>query len=497
MAQTRPPNQRELQRLVRLSEVVRRDEERPRWDVAQLCHPRQLEFIQDPSRFKVACCGRRSGKTYAIVLHMLDTAIRQPDVDVLYLAVTRIQAKGIVWDDLVAFLRRFGIPVDRLDNNDLVIRLANGSRIIVSGADNERIMERFRGYGFRLAVIDEAQSFQPHIRELVNRVLMPALMANRGGMVISGTPGPVSRGFFFEKCHGLMPDGSSDPHPFTRFHWTGLDNTKMPAVLDGTATPEQLMDEAHRTCGDESEWRREFLGQWDDDASKRVFHWDEALNGFDRDEIPDDIVSVMGIDTGHRDRDAIVVLGWSPTDERKRLWLVDEYLREEKDRGWIHLMGVVRDMAARHHPRAIVIDPASGGAKTAQDLREHYGVRNVEAADKIRKAEFIGLVNDDIRTGRLRIGRDSAAAHESFLIFWREHRDASRRTPDSGKHSDVWDAILYAWRRCKHFRDPVPRPRPTKDRDDMTPEEHILWLAERRQQLIDDPWWMGEQIHQR
>lgn len=482
---------KDLERLVRLSERVKRDDERPVWDIDGLVHDKQLEFIRDPSRFKVACCGRRSGKTFGIVLAMLDVAVRNPGITILYLAVTRIQAKGLIWDDLLAFLHDFEVPIDKCDANDLVIRLGNRSRIIVAGADNERIMERFRGYGFQLAVIDEAQSFQPHIRELVGRVMMPALLANRGSMILAGTPGPVSRGFFYEKCHGLLPNGQPDPKAFKRFHWNGFDNPLMPAVVSGEATPAELMEEAKAMCPDPSEYKREYLGEWDDDINKRVFQWEEDVNGFDDDELPDDLECVFGMDTGHKDRDAIVVLGWSPTDPERRLWLLDEYLREEKDQGWVHFCGRVRDLAAKYHPRAVVIDPASGGAKTAVDLKTHYGIRNAVGAEKLKKTDFVSFVNEDIRSGRFRIKGTSAAAHESFLIFWRDHRDKerSKRTPDGGHHSDVWDAILYAWRECKHFRDPRERTR-AKERDPWrwTEEEHIQFLDQQRGDP-ETPWW--------
>lgn len=468
--------------------------ERPVWDIDKMCHAKQVEFIRDPAKRKVAVCGRRSGKTAAEIYLMLETAVQRPSSDILYLAITRVQAHGLVWDKLLDIVERMQLPVKKINNDDLIIRFKNGSRIIVSGADNERIIGRFRGYGFSLVCIDEAQSFGSHIDPLVHQVIEPSLMDNGGTLIISGTPGPVSRGFFYDTWMGKHRNGRPLARPFKRFHWTILDNPLMPVVASGEMTVQQVMDEQRVAASDEREFRREILGEFADDVDKLVFQWSDELNSFHPDDVPDDVIIHMGVDTGHNHGDAIAVLGYSPTDPEQRVFLLDEWVRDKNIKeGWDDLITTIKEWDAKWNPKSIVIDPAAGGAKAIVSIKERLKRGSVFPADKKEKAEFCRLLNSDLRSGRFKMNEASQpkgwAVAESFQIQWRDHKDRflSKRTPDGGQHSDIWDAILYAWKQCHHHRSQsVTKQRMFRDIWDLSPTEHIDML---RQNESKTPWW--------
>jgi hypothetical protein len=279
-------------------------------------------------------------------------------------------------------------------------------------------------------------------------------------MVLTGTPGIASRGFFYDCWVGAHPyqqkldDGSIVPL-FKQFHWTMVDNTLMPIVASGAKTSEQVLSEMRLLCQDDSEFNREYLGRWDDDLNKRVYRWDQRVNDFDPSIIGSfsDLTTVMGIDSGHNHADAVAILGYSPSDELKRVFLIDEWVRHDEDRGWSGLLDQVKtmmDSTKYPSPSKIVIDPGAGGSKWTVDLRNRHGI-NANIAQKENKNQFIHLLNDSLIRGRLMIRDGTQAADESFMIFWKDDPSSTKRSAISGKHSDIWDAILYAWRECRDY----------------------------------------------
>ena len=83
----------------------------------------------------------------------------------------------------------------------------------------------------------------------------------------------------------------------------------------------------------------------------------------------------------------------------------------------------------------------------------------METAEKSRKVEFIELLNDDLRTGKLLAPVGSLFEQDSMLVTW--DRDSILRNPDKPKvadtyHSDINDAVLYAWREARHYLSEKP-----------------------------------------
>jgi hypothetical protein len=59
----------------------------------------QTTIANDPHRFRVAICGRRFGKTW-LAMRELAKFARMPDRRCWFIAPTRGQGKGIVWDQI-------------------------------------------------------------------------------------------------------------------------------------------------------------------------------------------------------------------------------------------------------------------------------------------------------------------------------------------------------------------------------------------------------------
>ena len=66
-------------------------------DLTVTLHDAQMEIFRSTSRFKVASCGRRFGKSYLAAWVLIIKALQSEDKDVFYVAPTFQQAKDILW----------------------------------------------------------------------------------------------------------------------------------------------------------------------------------------------------------------------------------------------------------------------------------------------------------------------------------------------------------------------------------------------------------------
>lgn len=142
-------------------------------------HPIQLEIAQSTSRFKVACLGRRTGKSKVGSVMTAVEAIRGGRA--WWIAPTyRVGQVG--WRDLVALLSQ--IPGTEIDKGDLTVRVtATGGEVSVRTADDPH---KLRGDGLDFVLFDEA-AYQP-LGIVWTDVIRPALADKRGRAAFFSTP---------------------------------------------------------------------------------------------------------------------------------------------------------------------------------------------------------------------------------------------------------------------------------------------------------------------
>lgn len=431
------------------------------------CFPEQLAFIKDPARFKTAVCSRRAGKSTACVADMLHTALTQPG-DVLYLTLNRRSAKRIIWRELLRVNKEFVLG-GKPDNTELTLTLPNKNVIHLSGAKDEAEIDKVRGMHFRKVYIDEAQAFRPYIRELIEDVIEPALTDYRGSLSLIGTPGPIPVGYFYEVSHG---------EGWSHHHWTMLNNPFL-EKKSGVPPIETIKETATRRGLSLSSpsIQREFFGQWVKDADSLVYNFDATKNVYHKD-LPTDLRYVFGVDIGYRDADAIAVLGYSASEQR--VYLVHEYVRRKND--ITSLVEEVKRLKEKYLPVKIVMDAGALGKKIQEEIRLRHTL-HMEAAEKTRKAEFIALLNDDLRTGRLQCPPNSQFEEDSYLLQWDLESETVLKVSNR-YHSDIADALLYAWRECKHFYEKDAKPvKPSPDQYMAQLEEQAAEELERSKQV--------------
>ena len=461
-----------------LEELKRRTQEAkeaalvPKFKLEEFCFDKQLQFIQDEAKFKTAVCSRRAGKTVSCAADLIDTATTVPDVNVAYITLNRKAAKRIIWKDLLKINKHFQLN-GKVDNSELSITFPNESTIHVSGAKDESEIEKFRGMALKKVYIDECQSFRPYIQMLVDDVIVPALYDHDGSLVLIGTPGPVAAGYFYEQSHSKS---------WSNHAWTMFDNPWI-EKKSGKPVSEILAAERARRGISESDptYRRESLGLWVHDVDALVYQFNPILNVSST--IPtQDMTYIFGVDIGYNDADAIAVLGYNSTD--KKVYLVEESVKSKQN--ITQLVDQINRLKKKYAPVRMVMDAGALGKKIQEEIRSRHALP-LEAAEKTRKLEFISLLNDDLRTGKFQAKKGSRFEEDSYLTQW-DYSNPDKPKISDIYHTDIGDAVLYAWRECNHYFSEKSEPIISRDSD-----EYMLQLeekeAEKLQRRQEDPNW--------
>lgn len=143
-------------------------------------HRYQKIVVNDKHRFRVVVAGRRWGKTQVAKISIIRAAASKCNQLVWYVAPTYLQARDIMWDDLKMSIPRAWIAA--INEQRMTIRLINGSRIALKGADKP---DSLRGVGLHFLVIDEAQDVKKEAWEMI---LQPTLATTNGRALFIGTP---------------------------------------------------------------------------------------------------------------------------------------------------------------------------------------------------------------------------------------------------------------------------------------------------------------------
>ncbi len=422
-----------------LEELARRGE-RPHFDIDKYCFKQQLDFIKDERDFVTACTSRRAGKSTGCAADLVSTAIGRPGIVCLYITLSRASAKRIVWPELMRINRDFdlgGIP----NIADLSLTFPNGSVIYCSGAKNKSEIEKFRGLAIALCYIDEAQSFGQFIEELIDDVISKALYDYNGRLRVTGTPSPIPSGYFYKICHS---------EEWGHHHWTMLQNPWL--HKKSGKTPLELIDRDMKRKGvgaEDPTIQRECYGKWVTDSNSLVFRYNKDYNSFF--ELPESKGGkwdfIFGIDIGHDDADAIAVIAFH--DHIKEAYLIEEMIKPKQ--GVTDLAEQIAALVKKYNPMSIVMDTGGLGKKIQFEFGRRFSL-GIKAAEKSRKFEYIELLNDALRTRKFFAKETGRFADDTQRVEWdRDKSHGDKLVVSRTFHSDITDAVLYAYRESLHF----------------------------------------------
>jgi hypothetical protein len=411
----------------------------------------QDNFVEDKSMFVGAQCTRRAGKSNGIGKRLFKKAKKYPKSIVPYIALTRESAKNIMWPVFHEINDKYHLGAELTDSN-LTVTLPNQARIVCFGADMKNFINRLRGPKYPEAAVDEAQSFGTHIKELIDDILTPAVSDfEDGAITVTGTPGPVTAGYFYDLCHGK--------EGYSLHKWSVRDNPYMPRAA-------QFIEELKKRKGwtdFNPTYLREWCNEWVDDPDALVYRFRPEKNSYR--DLPAEKAwnRVMAVDYGYNDQTAFGILSYHPYSPHVYVEHVEGH------RGWIpsQIAGRIQQLRDRFKPSKIVADTGALGKMITEEMIRQYGIPMV-AAEKKEKQTWISLVNGAFIDQTLLVHESLTELQDQYKALVKDDRGMEH----PGLPNDLCDVVLYAFRECRaYLHDPRP-----KDLG-LSEQEHRIWQS--------------------
>ena len=389
---------------------------------------------------------------------------KHPKSQCIYLGLTLESAREILWPVLHEINDKFQLNCTFTESK-LIMKHPNGATLKLFGADMKNFIKRLKGRKYPGVGIDEAQDFGTHLQSLIDDVLTPSIADYPDGwLALTGTPGPVPAGYFFDVTQNRR-------FGYSHHEWTTMENPYMPdpgAFLADIKAKREWQE-------DNPTLLREYKNKWVLDVQSLWIRYNESTNHFNA--LPSDhkFNYILGVDIGFNDADAIAVVAWSETTPVT--YLVEEKITAKQ--GLTALVAQIDALQKKYNAYKIVLDEGGLGKKLAEDIRQRFGCPLV-AADKPGKQNNVEFLNDAMRLGKFMAHKDSRFAKDSYLVQIDWEKSTSKSIVIKKKpHSDIIDAVLYAFKESYSYTYTKPSDKPkwgTKEWAEA--QDTSMWEAE-------------------
>lgn len=446
-------------------------------------HAAQSQFLECRSQTKVACCGRRFGKTVAAAIDALWFAVTRPGTTQMIVAPTADQSKILF--DQVRRMAEEGLLVDVIGRVvespfpelSLVTLNASGAEVesLIMARSVSHDGKYLRGHGADRVVADEC-AFIPE--QVMAQVIPPMLAASpHNELVLISTP--FGTGTYFHRAYERGRTG--DP-TITSFHFPSASNPFLPA-----AYMEQQRREMTQLAFD-TEYGALFL-----DSQSSVFRQEVITAAIDDTILPGAVDGhryVIGYDPAkYSDRSGVVVLDVTTTPHRA-VEVLDLGGRDYLDQATR-----IRRLAQTYHSAQVLLDATSHDQMLEELIATGVHAEGYRFSNQ-SKQDLIDSLALALERGDLRIPNHLDLIKE--LTYYRFQTTQSGKVrlgaPEGPGHFDdlvtalalaTWQAKLgdglpYAWIR----NDPEFRARSLDQQRIVTEEERLNREEERTKARI-------------
>lgn len=292
----------------------------------------------DTHRFCVLVTHRQLGKTVCAVNQLIKRALQNKKLHAryFYMAPFLKQAKLIAWD----YLKRYTAVLPHVETNEteLWVRLPNGARIWVSGADNP---DALRGTYADGVVLDEYAQIKP---DVFAEIIRPMLLSREGWVVFMGTP--KGQNAFYDLFNRAQKLAKENPHLW----WVGV----FRADESGVISPSELAHIEQETPA--SIFRQEYLCDFTASADNVLIPSDWVLTACRRSYADAEVrfaPKIIGVDPARFGDDRSVI--FLRQGVRAQMPLVFTRLDQ------MALAARVAQQIEQFRPDAVFIDAGCGG----------------------------------------------------------------------------------------------------------------------------------------
>jgi len=406
-------------------------------DINFRLHDAQLAIHDDPSRFKVVVAGRRFGKSYLACVELLLAGLQDfaPDgkplerAEVYYIAPNFEQAKRIMWPMIKALgkLSNEGGIIERVYEKECYVRLINGRRISIKGADEP---DSLRGVGLSYVVMDEYAFMKP---DVWNVIIRPALADYKGRAMFIGTPD--GKNHFYDLYNEARENKSGEwgAFSFKTLDNPTLDPTEVQSARSTLSTVQfrQEFEASFVSAG--SGHLREEWWKYKPEPEDGDYYISVDLAGFT------DGGSLKKGELKIRDEHAICIVKASQDG-----WWVKEIITGQ----WDVRETAIRIVKAYSTYRPIKLGIEKGMAKNAvmpylndemKRFNRFFPVWDLTHGGKKKQDRILWALQGRLEKGRLALSNDDVG----YLSWQRKLIEQASDFPSPLVHDDMIDALAY------------------------------------------------------
>jgi len=388
----------------------------------------QRPYVLHPDAVITNHAARRAGKSAANGRRLLRHAPRNPGGLSFFAAKTAKTAKRIIWTTFRELNHEYDLGLD-FDVGELTITCPNGYQIWLLGLNDDGEADKLRGatHGFVEGVIDECATIRDDVlRYATLECALPALGENGGRLALSGTPGPLMTGFFYDQCQAR-----------TNFHWDARQNPYL--KRGGQRYLEEAIKNNPGWTWQTPTFLREYLGLWCEDRDMLVYSYSPARNLiYEGSEFPEGR-TILGVDIGYEDGNGFTVSRSQPPNNPE-VHILRSY--EKRGQKLPALAAEIESLRRYYNCNYIFIDEGGIGltvSKTLQDM----GIP-CQPTPKGLKRPRIEVVRGGLTAGTIKVvrGQCETLLGEWGMMPWNEKRtDVDERYSNECSDSCIYSVL--------------------------------------------------------
>lgn len=394
----------------------------------------QAKLHASKALHRVACVGRRGGKSEAALHEAVMFADKNPKSRVWWVAPSYDLAE-VGWDkfhdayppDSETYKTRV---LKTIKTAPRTIFFTNGSRIDFRSADKPRSL---RGRGVHFLVCDEAGEYPEDVWE---SHLSPTLLDTGGRVILIGTP--VEKNWFYDLYRRGFDPNEPD---YESFHATSRDNTALPV-----AQVEAYLKEKKRNVP-AAIYRREYMAEFLEEDSE-VFHGvkkcinpalavvDEG-NRWISEAYEPGAEYIIGVDVAvHTDFTVILVIRIEYTQEEPTKRVV--YMQRIRKLEFDYQAQRLHDVWIDYNQPSMRIDESGLGVSFVNEVNKHIPPGYVTGVTftPANKQNHILALAAEIEQGRVILPNIPVLITELLRYGWKKTASGNFQYSAPGKHHD-------------------------------------------------------------
>jgi hypothetical protein len=398
-------------------------------EARRLLAPHQLRFLACNAKLRTNCSGRRSGKSFSVVLWLVEEWETRPGQSSIFLALSQEHAVKIGWDTIELLNRKLKWGAT-YNGTDGTWTWPNGFTLYYMGCKDRRSANFVRGVPkiHKVAVDECGQIPDPLLKYLIEDVVEPTMADTDGYICLTGTPADTGVGFYEDVMQTCEAGGS-------HFCATAADNPHL--AVNGADFLARMLRERFAGDANNATYRREYLGHRVTEQGILIYRA-PPLDEFYQPPPARGNYTSLGIDIGWNDGFGFCVL--RARDPQPGAHIVEVY--REPELTLPRAAAIAERMRQEHGVAEIFVDSAGGGGRTiCETLAQAYGLP-AQPADKRARRMRIEQVRTmlDSRTLTGTQGRCGQILEEWLGLPWNLERTDHRE----GYVDECTDAAQYA-----------------------------------------------------